>query len=269
MSTILIDFHTHAFPDKIAEKTIAHLEAVTKDIKPMKAHTNGTVSDLKKKMAEGHVDLAIVLPICTREGQSTSINNFAENIRSDGLLSFGSVFPYQSDRIEVLKDLANRGFKGIKLHPEYQQCDIDSDECAEIINKAEELGLLVTVHAGIDPAYRPPYKCTPEKILNLLKKCSGKNLICAHLGSQGMWEDVISLLCGKDIFFDTAALYKNITPEVYKEIIMRHGADKILFASDCPWENPQNSFDFLSSLGLSKQEFELITYKNAERLLNL
>ncbi len=266
---MIIDFHTHAFPDKIAKRTIEHLEAITVENTPMHAHTDGTVDSLRSVLRQGGVELGIVMPICTRDGQSDSINRFAEGIRSDGLLSFGSVFPYQKDRFEVIDDLARRGFKGIKLHPEYQDCEIDSDECAEIIGKAEELGMYVTVHAGYDPAYKAPFKCTPQKVAELLKRVSGRNLILAHLGSQGMWEDVLDILCGRDIYFDTAALCGNITPETYKKVIEKHGADKILFASDCPWEDPKDSLKLLRSLGLSNEEYELITHKNAERLLKL
>ncbi len=266
---MIIDFHTHAFPDKIAKKTIEHLESVTAESTPMHAHTDGTLASLRSVLSKAGVDLAIVMPICTRDGQSDSINRFAEGIRTDGLLSFGSVFPYQSDRLCVLSDLASRGFKGIKLHPEYQNCDIDSDECAEIIKKAEELGMYVTVHAGYDPAYKAPFRCTPEKINKLLKRVSGENLILAHLGSQAMWDGVLDILCGRDIYFDTAALCGHISPEIYKKVIDKHGADKILFASDCPWEDPADSLKLLKSLGLSNEEYELITHKNAERLLKL
>jgi len=92
---MIIDFHTHAFPDKIAKKTIEHLEAITVESTPMHAHTDGTVDSLRTVLRKAGVVLGIVMPICTRDGQSDSINRFAEGIRSDGLLSFGSVFPYQ------------------------------------------------------------------------------------------------------------------------------------------------------------------------------
>ena len=266
---MVIDFHTHAFPDKIAVKTIKHLEDITVSTTPMHAHTDGTADSLRAVLKKSGVDLGIVMPICTRDGQSGSVNAFAKGLRSDGLLSFGGVFPYQNDRLDILRGLADDGFLGIKLHPEYQGCDIDSDECAEIIAECERLGLLVTVHAGFDPAYSAPFKCTPEKVVRLLERVSGKNVILAHLGGQGMWDGVLDMLCGRDIYFDTAALYGNISPETYKSVIRKHGADKILFASDCPWEDPADGLRLLYSLGLSNEEYELITHKNAERLLKL
>ena len=266
---MIIDFHTHAFPDKIAKKTIEHLEAITADSKPMHAYTDGSASSLRAVLKGAGIDLGIVMPICTRDGQSDTVNAFAKRLRTDGLLSFGGVFPYQADRLNVLEDLKAKGFKGIKLHPEYQGCEIDSDECAEIIEKCDELGLYVTVHAGFDPAYKAPFKCTPEKIARLLERVSGKNLILAHLGSQGMWDDVEKYVCGSDVYLDTAALCGNITPETYKSVVRKHGADKILFASDCPWEDPAESLKLLNLLGLTDEEYELITHKNAERILGL
>ncbi|HOV41895.1 MAG TPA: amidohydrolase family protein [Oscillospiraceae bacterium] len=48
-----------------------------------------------------------------------------------------------------------------------------------------------------------------------------------------------------------------------------HGADKILFASDCPWSCPLSEINLIEGLGLSDAEKEMIYYKNAERLLEL
>ena len=53
------------------------------------------------------------------------------------------------------------------------------------------------------------------------------------------------------------------------DMIKRHGAEKILFGSDIPWQGQKVALDYLLSLNISDEEKELITHKNAERLLLL
>ncbi len=73
---MIIDFHTHIFPDKIAKPTIDTL-AVNSDAK---AYTDGTRDSLVASMRESHVDLSVILPVVTRPGQFQSVNRFAEEI---------------------------------------------------------------------------------------------------------------------------------------------------------------------------------------------
>ena len=96
---MLTDFHTHIFPDKIADKTIKLLESnIKEEYRPHKAELRGTLDALKQSMRENNVDISLVLPIATNVKQSTTINNFAASINGiDGIYSLGSLHPMQSD----------------------------------------------------------------------------------------------------------------------------------------------------------------------------
>ena len=265
---MIIDFHTHAFPDKIAKTTIEALERnCIEGGEHLKACTDGSFDGLEKKLRESGVDMGVVLPIVTKEHQTETVNAFAKTKRGPVLFSFGSLHPESESWEHTLHFLAENGFRGIKLHPEYQGVYINSPRCKKIIAKAEELGLLVTVHAGWDAAYPAERHCTPERIADLLDFVSGKNLIAAHLGGMKMWDEVDRYLVGKPLYFDTACLTRYISPDVYRALIFEHGADRILFGSDCPWEDPKDSFELLSSLSLPKDDLDAICYKNALSLL--
>ena len=86
---MIIDFHTHAFPDKIAQTILQTLIASVQKTEGIsaKAYTEGTLDSLKSSMAQKGVDISVVLPIATTVSQSTSINNFAKEITS---LSLGA-----------------------------------------------------------------------------------------------------------------------------------------------------------------------------------
>ena len=73
---MIIDFHTHIFPDKIADKTISYL--MEKGGIP--SFSNGSASGLIEKMNEAGVDISIALPAMTTPKQFDSINRFAMEI---------------------------------------------------------------------------------------------------------------------------------------------------------------------------------------------
>jgi len=68
---MIIDFHTHIFPDKIAEATIEHLQNKA-NIKP---YTDGTLKSLTFSMKNAGIDYSVVLPIATVPKQTESINH--------------------------------------------------------------------------------------------------------------------------------------------------------------------------------------------------
>ena len=90
---MLTDFHTHIFPDKMADKTIKLLESnIKEEYRPHKAELRGTLDALKQSMRENNVDISLVLPIATNVKQSTTINNFAASINGiDGIYSLGTL----------------------------------------------------------------------------------------------------------------------------------------------------------------------------------
>ena len=87
------------------------------------------------------------------------------------------------------------------------------------------------------------------------------------MGGYFMQKDVAKYLLDTDIYFDTSLSPYFLTKEEATEIIKIHGADRILFGSDCPWGSPKETFDFINSLPITSEEKELIFYKNAKLLL--
>lgn len=267
---MIIDFHTHIFPDKIAERVIATLEAgIHNRFKDdVRAVIGATLDDLKASMAENNIDYSVVMPIATTVTQSESINKFAKIVNeTDGIFSFGSLHPMQEDWERVLYDIKEKGLKGIKLHPEYQQFYIDSPEAIKILKKCEELDLSVVLHAGKDHGVDPPVHCMPERLRNALEYVSGEKIIAAHLGGWDSWDDVEKYLVGTPVLFDTAFTVDFIEREQLLRIIRNHGSEKILYGTDSPWEKQSYAAEVLRSLPLTDDELSNIFYKNAQKLL--
>ena len=270
---MLIDFHTHLFPDNIAQRA---MEALKNGIIKaqgrllLEPQTDGTRAGLIRSMDKYGVDTSIVMPIATSPTQHTRINQFAKEITDEKrIISFGSVHPRQEDWEETLENVAETGLKGIKMHPEFQDFFIDEEITEKIVKKCQELGLWILFHCGEDYGYKPPFRCTPQRLRNLIDKTGGSNIIAAHFGSFRMWDDVERYLVGTDIYMDTSMASGLLEGDKGREMVLAHGAEKILFGSDNPWHNPSQALDFVHSMKLQKEMEELILYKNAQRILQL
>lgn len=283
MERKVIDFHTHAFPEKIAGKTIKMLSAKA----GIPAHSDGTTEGLRKVLGTAGISLGIVLPVVTRAEQFDSITRFAaqinegrrmreEAITTDAqddsraeLLSFGGIHPDTPDYRKELKQLSDLGFRGVKLHPDYQGVFFDDIRYMRIIEYASELGLIVITHAGIDLGFPEVVRCTPERVQNVLRKVKPDKLVLAHCGGWGLWKEVIETLAGEQVYMDTAYSMGHISEELFVKLVRAHGGDKILFASDCPWGNPKRDLETFLTMPLTLKEQENILYENAKRLLGL
>ncbi|MBQ4322492.1 MAG: amidohydrolase family protein [Clostridia bacterium] len=261
---MLIDFHTHCFPDKIAQKAIEKLSYVSGGLTP---YTDGTVAGLKKNMARDGVDCAVVLNIATNEKQQHSVNDFAASVNgTDGIIAFGSVFPGAADMLEEVERIKVLGLKGIKLHPDYQGFHVDDPKWKPLYRKISQMGLITVFHAGWDIGFPPPYGATPEKMEQALKWFDTP-VVAAHWGGCGCGEDVLKHLCGKELWFDTSFGYGQMPKYYAEKILEAQGADKMLFGTDTPWHTAEMELRLLSTLGLSDNEREAIYHKNAEKLL--
>ena len=149
---MIVDFHTHTYPDKIASKTLELLVSRSKT----KPASDGTLAGLQHSMTQSGVDISVVLPVVTAPHQVERINTVAKTVTAQftgsGVWSFGGIHPGNDNYKEILNGIKSAGLKGIKLHPDYQDAMFNDISYKRIISYATELGLVVVVHAGAIPA---------------------------------------------------------------------------------------------------------------------
>ena len=268
---MIIDFHTHIFPPAIAPRTVEVLRAGALRVAgvDMEAHTDATADGLRASMKENGIDLSVVMPIATKPTQTETINRYAKEISTDGLLSFGSLHPENHDPEGILERLAEEGFRGIKLHPEFQNFYIDAPESLRILKRAERLGLLVMLHTGADVGVPPPVHCTPLRLRGILDHVSGENIIAAHMGGFDLWEEAEQYLLDTPFLFDTAVVADFLDADTAKDMILAHGTHRVLMASDSPWTSQGRSADYIRAMKFSKEDEERILGGNARRLLGI
>ncbi|MBQ7400149.1 MAG: amidohydrolase [Clostridia bacterium] len=266
---MLIDFHSHAFPDTLAERAIASLSQGG-GISP---YAKGKVSDLIEIMDEDGVDKSVVLSIATKPSQETNVNNFAISLlENPRLIPFGSVYPGSETSLSEIERLKMAGIKGIKFHPEYQCFDVMDEKVFPAYEKCAELGMVVLFHAGGDVAFKPPFHSDPERLNSLCDMFPKTTFVFAHMGGYDMWEDAAEKYKRHDnMYLDTSIIntVAIIDNSVAKQIISNVGIDHILFGSDMPWARANHSRNKLLELGLSDEDLRLIFSENAKQLLSL
>lgn len=262
----IIDMHAHLFPEMLAEHAMDRLTKVSDGLKPV---VMPTYAETVKYMKNHAISAFASLPIATKPSQCTSINNYAAKVNSDYVLAFGTIHPDFPEPLKELERIKELGLHGIKLHPDHQQILPDDERMFPLYEKMAELDLPVVLHAGWDPASPDYTRCTPERLRHIIDRVPGLTLIGAHMGGVKMSDDVMKYLVGQNVYFDTSMGYRYLTPERMLELIRAHGADKILFGSDCPWGPLDAQIQRLREIGLSDDELEMIFHKNAEKLLRL
>ena len=295
---MVIDFHTHTFPERIAEKALANMSATGN----VKYYGNGTNKSLMDSMKKNNIDYSVILPVATSANQHTTINETAfktnENTESTGLISFGSIHPDNKNYAEILQDLKNHNIKGIKLHPCFQGVYFDDIRYKRIIECACENNLIVVTHAGYDVSFPGGDFVTPNRILNVINDIHPDKLVLAHMGGWGCFDDVMSLIAGSNVYLDTSISMTPIEPVdsarpqfipspqldamKFVSLVNAHGYQKILFGSDSPWSEQgvalqlvRNSISDYMSDNIqtndtnTEQILDDICFNNAAKLLNI
>ncbi len=267
---MIIDFHTHVFPDKIATKTIDSLAKISNST----PYTDGTTNGLIYSLEKSNVDVAVTLPVLTKPTQFDSVLNFAISLNerylkeSKKIISFAGMHPDCEDIYTKMKLVKDSGIKGVKIHPDYQDTFIDDDKYIEILKCAKDLDLIVVTHAGVDDGYiGKPIKCPPVLIKKVVEKVGHKKFVLGHYGAHKQWQEVLDLLTDLDVYFDTALAPKKIGKDLFNKILLKHGSDKVLFATDSPWGDVNEDILLIKEMVEDKLALDNIFYKNACKLL--
>lgn len=272
---MVIDFHTHNFPDVLAPRAIASMLVGLEDRMPPVG--DGTVRRQLQDMTRFGVDVAVCCPIATRPKQAQVILERAKRIR-DGeegeeaarrIWQLASVHPDNPDAEACFRAIREAGIPGIKVHPYYQGFVLNEARMVRFFSMARDAGLFVMSHCGLDLGYMgAPMTCGPAEIVSLLKAVPGLRFVAAHLGGScgNAPHCVDPLLEFENCFFDTAVLNCAEEDEEAQRIMATWPAERLLFGTDYFWRDEARLMEWARRYRPDPAEQELIFHANAERL---
>ncbi len=264
----IIDAHAHIYPQKIAEKATNAIGTFY-DIKmEMPAGTAETLIEDGKRAG---ISKFIVHSCATKAEQVRAINEFIKR-EIDEHKEFIGFMTLHQDLTEgqIQSELTwcyNNGFKGIKMHPDFQKFYIDGENADKIYRTLKDFGkeMPILFHTGDD---RYPYS-EPERLCAVAKKYPTLKFIGAHFGGYRCW-DRAEIYKGIDnVYFDTCSSLPFLNKERAKELIGVLGAEKFFFGTDFPMWDAKEELERFDSLNLCGREKEQILALNVKRFLKI
>ena len=262
--SLIIDIHAHIFPEKIAEKAAESIgEFYHYDM-----HGDGRVETLLRYGDEAGVDKFVVHSVAMTPFRVEQVNTFiASSVQAhpDRFIGFMSLHPAMADPVDAIERAMDAGLMGVKLHPDMQRFETDSDMAMSMFEACAKYKLPVLLHAG-DRRY---HYSNPRQMLALKKRLPELTVIAAHYGGYSEWEESEALLPGEGIYVDCSSAFFGLSREKAVELTRKFGSEWVLFGSDFPMWHAKGELEKLRSLGLTEEEMENILHRNAERMLGL
>lgn len=271
----LFDAHAHLFPSRIAEKAV---EAIS-DFYGLQMAGKGTAEDLNARCRRAGVTHVLICSTATHPGQADSINQFMSDTaianrqaRMSGqplpeYIPFGTAFPggdFNAIRQDVLQVL-ELGLSGIKLHPDFQRIAADDEGVYELCRVLDGR-LPILIHAGDHRTVNS----TPQRIARLAKAFPRQTFIAAHFGGWSVWPQVLGHLADlPNVLVDSSSSLMLLSNSDAMRLVSGFGADRVLFGTDYPAEDPFEELSRFMALPLSQQDRQAILYRNAFRHFGL
>lgn len=262
---MIIDAHTHIYPQKIAEKATQAIGAFY-DIKMQMP--SGVPDRLIEEGNAAGVTRFVVHSVATKAAQVKSINDFIikEITEHKEFIGFMTLHEDMSEEeiAEEIERCVSCGIKGVKLHPDFQKFYIDGEN-AEKIYRAVGDKLPILFHTGDD---RYEYS-RPERLMNIAKKFPKMRFIGAHFGGYRRWNETDGYKNLDNVFFDTSSSLPFIGAETAKKLIEKFGAERFFFGTDFPMWNATEEISRFNEIALTDDEKDKIFYKNVTEFLGL
>ncbi len=267
---MLIDIHTHFYPEDIAKNTIKKLSLQA----GFKFYGEGTIDSLKQFMIKDGVDISVNAPVATKPEQVKSINKrmIEYNNKEKNIICLGAMHPVFGkigNVREEIEFLAKNNIKGIKMHPEYQNFYPDDGGLKTIYETCTKNNIFILFHAGADAAFDfDNAKGIPRRFKQVIKSYPDLKIILAHMGGYQIWDYVYKELVGLNVYFDTA-FCNEMEDNILVSLIKAHGYDKIIFGTDFPWERASVLKEKICKIVDGEEYRKMIFSLNAKKILNI
>lgn len=261
----IIDAHAHIYPNKIAQKAT---NAIGKFYDIKMEMPAGTPEQLLEDGLKAGITKFVVHSCATKPEQVRSINEFvkSEIDKHDNFIGFMTLHQdLTEEQIENEVDWCiKNGFKGIKLHPDFQRFYIDGEEAKKIYRIVGNR-LPILFHTGDDR-----YEFSkPKRLIKMAKEFKNLTFIGAHFGGYRCWGEAEEYKGLDNVYFDTCSSLMFLDNEKAKQLIDLLGYERFFFGTDFPMWDAVGEIERFERLGLTEVQKEYIYAKNIKKLLKI
>lgn len=179
------------------------------------------------------------------------------------------------ENVAHLRDLvANRGVRGIKLHPIVQRFAADDPRMLPIYEACIDLGIVVLTHTG--PAKSGEKLGEPEAFVPVLQRYPDLKLVMAHMGGRAWRQTAAVAAAFPQVHFDLCEIVAWLgatagpSPEDFGRLIGEIGPERVLLGTDFPWYDLDTTVEQVMAIpGLSTEQKEGILGANAARFMGV
>ena len=261
-----------------------HAHLFHKEIKP-----HGDIESLKRLMDEVGLDGVVAFAPFNKNG-STQVLSAEENQNKwlsdvlkgqSDIVGFGTVNFDRDDLEDQVKEIADLGLKGIKLHPQHQQFKINGERAYRVYGAAESLGLFLSFHTGVHfDRIRDSSVLMFDDVAWDFPKL---RFSMEHMGGYSFFRESIAVMNNQRkakeaprIFAGWTSVYERgqwyISPEELCWLLELTGEKAHIFGLDFPFANAEriaHALDVVRGLPIPNETRELILGGNLCRELDL
>lgn len=194
------------------------------------------------------------------------------------LTGFGVVDTAADDIASQVEEIADLGFPGIKMHPQFQKFRVDGDAAKRVYEKAEALGLFVSFHSGIH------WHRIKDSELLLFDEVShffpGLRFSLEHVGGYCFFNEAVAvLLNNKNVYAGLTSVFDDdmnrlwyLSPDKMRDLLHLVGARRCVFGLDFPYNQEEkiaSAIEHVMSLPIADEDKQGILGGNLMRALGL
>lgn len=278
---MIIDFHTHIFPDALRNDRAKYFEGEPsfKGIYGDPTARMAGQEDLIAVMDEDGVDLSVAFGFPWSNHEIAMAHNDyiieAQARHQTRIAGFGSFDIMAPWALKEAERCLNSGLHGLGELAVYGRGFDDKAlavlaDLGRICNN-KNVPLLIHVNEPIGHKYPGKAPLNLKMILSLVEVLSGVKVVLAHWGGGLFFYNLLKKEVPQalaNVYFDTAASPFLYQPHIYDIAQQITGPEKILFGSDYPLIKPSRYFKEMGQANLSDNVVRYIKGESAKALLS-
>ena len=238
---------------------------------------------LKSDMQRHGIDYSLVLTSYKVNEQRPGVQELLEVVGGDpqiGVVAGVSYHNYRAHDLAELRILLRTGqIKGLKLYPGYEYFYVHDARMRVVYELAGEFGVPVMIHTGdtFDPKGKVKY-AHPLEVDDVAVDFREVNFVICHLGNPWVTDAMEVIYKNENVVGDISGLTLGHFEERFEQYMLQQvnevlafagDPSSILYGTDWPICDMGSYIRFVENLKLSREETDLILWRNAANIFHI